>query len=259
MNIYICADMEGVSGLGTAEQLKIDSPQYADAQRLAADDINAAVDAAFSGGAEKVVVCDAHAGGGRIGIRGLDARAFYELPNCGKLMPSLDESFSGIVLIGQHARAGTLNGFLDHTISSSSWFEYKINDQVVGEIGIQGAYAGYYDVPVIAISGDYGAVEEARKLFAGIGCAIVKWGIGRNRAKCLPLPRAHDAIREAVQKGLSAAQQLKPYKPSLPVTIELKVCRSDMADELTARVGVQRIDARTLRWQAATLLEICPW
>jgi len=257
MKIYILADLEGISGIGSADQVKSSSPGYPEACELMMDDVNVAIDASFVGGATEMLVCDTHRGGGQLKIGKMDSRALYERPHCGRLMPSLNETFDGVILLGSHARAGTIDGFLDHTISSSSWFEYRLNDQVLGEIGIEAAYAAHYDVPVIMIAGDHASAKEAQELLDHVECAVVKWGIGRNSAKCLPIPKAHEAIREAIYAALNSIDKFKPYKPSLPATIRLTLYRSDMADELASRGDAKRIDARTIERQITSLLHVC--
>lgn len=256
MKIYILADMEGISGIRKMEQVKRDSPEYAEGCRLMMEDINVAIDAAFSAGATEIVACDTHGGGGQLQLEKMDSRAIYETPNGHRLMPSLDESFDGVILLGHHARAGTLNGFLDHTMNSRAWFEFRINDQIVGEVGIEAAYAGHYNVPVIMVSGDEALAQETQALLGDVECAIVKWGIGRNRAKCLSLPKAYEVIRNAVKNALSSVSRFKPYKPSLPATLQLTLYRSDMADEFASRAGVERIDARTVQRKIRSFLDI---
>jgi D-amino peptidase len=189
----------------------------------------------------------------------MDPRAVYETPNAGRLMPSLDNSFDGVILLGHHARAGTRDGFLDHTMSSASWFEYRINDRVVGEIGIEAAYAGHYDVPVVAVVGDEAAAREAAEILGDVETAGVKRGIGRNRARCPALPAAHELVRGAIGRALANVDRFRPWKPELPATIQLTFYRSDMADELGARAGAERVDARTLRRRIDSLLDVCRW
>lgn len=259
MKIYILADMEGISGIRMPEQVKEDSPKYEAGLDLMEQDINVAIGAALEAGATEVIACDTHGGGKQIRLGKMDARAVYESPSAGLLMPSLDESFDGLVLLGHHARAGTLNAFLDHTMSSMSWFEFSINSQVVGEIGIEAAYAGHYNVPVIAVSGDEVTAAEARELLGEIPCAVVKRGIGRNTARCLALPAAHQQIREAVMEGVRRAKSCKPYKPSLPAVLQLTYYRSDMADNLAGRPGVKRVSARTLQFTITSLKDVMAW
>lgn len=259
MKIYIVTDMEGVSGLHMMEQVYRDSPEYIPACGLLMDDVNVAVAAAFDAGATDVVVCDAHGGGGQIHRERMDPRAQYVTPDAGAMMPCLDESFAGVILLGQHARAGTLNAFLDHTVSSAQWFEFRINDLVVGEIGIVAAYSGHFNVPVIALTGDKAAAAEAKELLGDIECAVVKRGLGRNRAECLSIPEAHVRIREVIHAAVNSAQQFNPWKPYLPATIQLTLYRSDMADDFATKPDVERVDARTVRKSISSFKDVVAW
>lgn len=260
MKIYILADMEGISGIRRAEQVMMnDSPAYTEGRELMMAEINVAIEAAFAAGADEVIACDTHGMGGQVALGQMDERAVYETPNAGRMMPALDESFGGVVLLGHHGMAGTLNGFLDHTMDSRNWFEYRINDQPVGEIGIEAAWAAHYGVPVIAVAGDQCACDEAREIFGEVETAVVKWGVGRQRARCLSLAAAHGRVREAVTKAVRQAGQYTPFRPELPATVQLTVCRADMADHLALRPGVERVDARTLRQSVDSLLDICRW
>ena len=109
MKIYILADMEGISGIRMMEQVQRDSGEYRPACKLMMDDMNVAIGAAFEAGATEAVACDTHGGGGQISIDKMDPRATYESPSAGLMMPSPANDFSGVVLLGHHAMAGTLN------------------------------------------------------------------------------------------------------------------------------------------------------
>jgi D-amino peptidase len=256
MRVYVLADMEGISGIRRIEQVQRDSDEYAHGCQLMMADMNVAMAAAFEGGATEVVACDTHGGGGQVRVEQMDPRATYETPNAGRMMPSLDSSFSGVVLLGHHAKAGTLNGFLDHTMSSRSWFEFRINGRAVGEIGIEAAYAAHYGVPVIAMSGDEASATEAQELLGKVECAVVKRGIGRNRAHCVSIQEAHKRIRETVSTAVREAHRYVPWTPDLPATLELTVYRSDMADAYAGRRGIVRVGARRLRAEIRSLDEI---
>lgn len=259
MRIYILADMEGISGIRRMEQVQSTSPEYEEGRRLMMQDINHAVAGALEGGATEVVVADTHGGGGQVRVGEMDSRAVYELPAAGRIMPSLDDSFSGVILLGHHARAGTVNGFLDHTMNSSAWFEYRINDQIVGEIGIEAAWAGQYEVPVIMVSGDETTAQEARTTLGDVECAVVKWGVGRNKAKCLSLEAVHGIIRETACRAVRRSDDFAPFTPQLPATIQLTFYRTDMCEEYAFRPGVERIDARTIRRTIHSLNDVCRW
>jgi D-amino peptidase len=262
MKIYILADMEGISGIRKMDQVMLDSKEYPHGCELMMQDINVAVRAALDAGADEVVVCDTHGGGGQVRLDVMDVmdgRVFYELPCFDRMMPSLDETFSGVILLGHHARAGTLDGFLDHTMNSAAWFEFRINDQVVGEVGIEAAYAGHFNVPVIAVTGDEAVAAEARALLGSVECAVVKWGIGRNRARCLSLSEAHACIKQTIEKAVRSVGQFLPWRPKLPATLQLTFYRSDMADMPDVRPGIERVDARTLRTSVLALKNVMTW
>ncbi|MFA5864762.1 MAG: M55 family metallopeptidase [Phycisphaerae bacterium] len=259
MKIYILADMEGISGIRKMDQVMLDSKEYPHGCELMMQDINVAVRAALDAGADEVVACDTHGGGGQVRLDVMDGRAIYELPCCDRMMPSLDETFSGVILLGHHARAGTLDGFLDHTMSSTSCFEFRINDQVVGEVGIEAAYAGHFNVPVIAVTGDEAVAEEARALLGSVECAVVKWGIGRNRARCLSMSESHGRIQQTVEKAVRSVGRFVPWRPKLPATLQLTFYRSDMTEMPAIRPGVERVDARTLRTSVSALKNVMTW
>jgi D-amino peptidase len=255
--IYILCDMEGTSGIWNRDQVDQKSAAYNEARELLCADVDAAVAGAFDGGATEIVVCDTHGGGPNFALEKMDRRVLYENPALGNLMPSLDGSFAGVMLTGHHAMAGTLNGFLDHTMDSGSWYNYYINETKVGEIGIETAFAGHYDVPLILVTGDEAACAEAERQFPGVVTAAVKKGLGRNKARCLHPAAARQLIRARAAEAVKKAKDLKPWKIKLPATITLEVYRSDYADNSTWQVGVERVDARSVRRRITSALDVC--
>ena len=247
MKIYIITDMEGISGICHEEQVKRESPHYGPARSLLCADVNAAIAGAFDGGATEVVVNDGHGGGFNLILSEMDARAVYERPNGGMdLMPALDATFAGLFCVGYHAMAGTLNGFLDHTQSSASWFNYSINGRPTGELGQCGAWAGSYNVPVLLVTGDQAACVEAREFFGEIEVVPVKQGIGRQHARCMHPETARTAIREGAQRAMGLIGKVYPYRVVPPLTVRLEYYRSDMADAVARRPGTTRVNARTV-------------
>ncbi len=259
MKLYIHADMEGASGIMFPQQTDVNSARYENARQFLINDINVVVQIAKEAGADDIVVCDTHFGGfsgGQIDLTHMHADAEYESWNYGRILPSLDASYAGVVLLAHHAKAGTLNGFLDHTVSSQTIFDYKINGKSVGELGIEAAVAGHFDVPVIMVSGDDKTAEEARALFGDVECAVVKYGLSRNRARCLSMEKAHAVLRDTMSRALESIDRFKPFKPDLPATVEVTYCRSDFADEAQAKCNGERVDSRTVRRTIASLKEL---
>lgn len=249
MKLFVMADMEGISGIHMMRQVKKDFPEdYAYGKKMLMKEINFVVDALFRLGADEVVVRDGHAGGYNIDMGEMDGRARYEPA----FLPSLswmDESFDGMIIIGQHSMAGTLDGFLDHTMNSMEWFQYKINGMEVGEIALLAVRAGAKNVPVLAVTGDKMAVLEAEELLGkeNVSCASVKQGIGRNWAECLPVQKAQGLIYKTLTEAVQRVGKIRPYGPALPAVLELTFYRSDFADNYRERSGWERVNARTIR------------
>ena len=86
MKVLISADMEGISGIVDWEEVTPGTSEYATRGRqLMTDDVNAAINGAFTGGADEVVVADGHWNGRNILIARLDPRGRL---NSGSRSPS---------------------------------------------------------------------------------------------------------------------------------------------------------------------------
>lgn len=252
-NIYIMTDLEGISGIDSMEMIQKGHPQYEYSLKRLMADTNAAVEGAFQGGAGQVFVCDGHGGGDNFIHDMLDPRAVV---STGTMGIQLDKPLDAVMFIGAHAMAGTLNGFLDHTQDSKKWYNYYVNGRKTGELGQWGIMAGQYQLPVVMVSGDQAACAEARQFFGHIQCAVVKDGIGRNRAELVPEETAVALIREAAARSIALIGEVKPYMPLLPLDIRLELYRSDFCDELAGKPGVERLDARTVRKVSSNYLDI---
>jgi D-amino peptidase len=262
LKIYILADMEGISGIRKPEEVSTRDSQvageYAHGRKLMMAEINAAVAGCFDGGATEVVACDTHGGGGQVQLAEMDERAIYETPGLGMMMPALDKTFAGVILIGHHGMAGTANGFLEHTMSSETIYNWKMNGRCIGEIAIEACYAGHHNVPTIMVAGDGAVCAEAKEFFGDIETACVKWAISRNRARCLPGKAGCKLVRETCQRAVERAGrgEFKPYRPTMPATMEIEFQRNDYADAAVANAAYERTGPRSIRWIAHNLKEV---
>jgi D-amino peptidase len=262
VKIYMLTDMEGISGISRVEMVRPDEggEHYQYGRKCLTEDINAAVAGAFDGGATEVVVNDGHGGGRHLILEEADPRALYERPVSGyQLMPSLDETFAGIFAVGCHAMAGTLNGFLDHTQSSMSWYNYKLNGERHGEIGQAAAFAGHFGVPLLLVTGDEAACEEASRLYETPVTVAVKKGVGREHAICIHPIKAREMIRESAKEAIKFVGKKAPWVLTPPITVRLEVYRSDMVDRMADSDRVTRIDARTIEMTVNSAREILKW
>jgi len=246
--IYIHTDMEGVSGVDAGEMVQNDHPRHRYCVERLMADVNAAVDGAFAGGASHVTVLDSHGGGGNFDLSLLDSRAENDVKANGKWWGKLDGSYDATFFIGAHAMAGTMRGFLDHTQSSQSIYNYYINNRKAGELAQWAMVCSHYDVPLIMASGDEAAMLEATQFFGDIELAAVKRGISRGVARVTPPDEAAGLIRAAAKKAVEKTSPVPCIKPLLPMEIKIEFNRGDFCEGCLAKnSGAERLDARTIR------------
>lgn len=244
-NVLIITDLEGISCVETIDAMQVDSALYKDACVNLMKDVNTAISALFDAGAEKVYVCDGHFYGQNFVKEMLDKRA--EQVSVYDLEWAIKE-VSSMVLIGMHAMAGTLNGFLDHTQNSARIHRYFYNGEKIGEMMQAAMFGGFFGVPVIMMSGDETACKEAKDFFPDIYTAPVKKALSRNFAECYPQEIALKNIYDACFVAFNNREKFKPYPSKLPLVIEIEFNRADMADEACAKhPELTRIDEYVVR------------
>lgn len=245
MNILIVTDLEGISGIDSAQQIQCDaeSPMYQDSCAKLMNDINNTVEGALDAGAKKVFVWDGHGKG----VNFLKDKLHKHAVQTG--MDTVDYSnIDGFIQVGAHAMAGTLNAFLDHTQSSVQYYNYYIENIRCGEIAKVGAFAGYYDIPVVMISGDDATVREAQRFFPYTVTAEVKRAVSRNEAVSLNPDAAAELLHKAAYEGMKKLSTIPPLKFQFPLKLSLEFTRSDFADYYIRHQKHQsiRLDARTV-------------
>lgn len=264
LKVYIATDLEGASGLIAANPKgdigEIDSPYYQSVRRFLTGDVNAAIKGALEGGADEIIVHDGHGTPSpNIFISELHPKAKLNRGAPGNWLPGLDSSIDAALLIGTHAMAGTKRGFLDHTQSSTTVYNWYLNNIKVGEIGQMAAIAGHYRVPVVFVAGDLAATIEAKKLLGNIETVSVKEGISRNRAVGLTPSVTRKLIRKHTQLALKKIKKIKPFILKKPITMKVELYRSDYAEEYAAgRHGnkVTMPDSRTVIIKMNNILEM---
>src|SRR5882724_1136779 len=199
LKIYISADMEGIGGVSTWQvQAAPGAPEYEKFRRLMTMEVNAAISGAFDAGATEVLVSDSHWNAQNIDVEALDPRArlVRAFPRPLEMMQGIDETFDAAVFIGYHAGEGTPSAILAHTISSARILELKLNGTAVPEAGLNAAIAGDFGVPVVFLSGDQTAGQQARELLGPIGTVAVKQATGFYSAAMLSPVECQRLIRE---------------------------------------------------------------
>ena len=249
MRVLIMCDMEGVSGIVVWDQVDGGKPMYEEGRRLYTQEINAAVRGAKSAGATEIVVVDCHGAGGGWTFNSLIPELLVE--DCewvahhswSRYREIFADGCDACLLIGMHARAGTPDGVMCHTISTVRWRNLWFNDDLVGESGINAALCGHYSVPVLLVTGDEAVCREAREILGdNLPTVAVKRGLSRYSARQIPPLRARKMIEVAAKESLGNLKAVAPYVPSRPVTITIEVDTVDKVDTFRGRHGVEIVE-----------------
>lgn len=245
MKIYIFVDMEGISGVSGSEYVLDTGRLYQAGRRYYTWDINACVEGCFAAGATEVVVRDGHSSGNHALWEELDPRVqIIQGVDPARRLPGLDGA-DGMILLGYHAMAGTLDALLEHTFSSRTIQNMWLNGRLVGEIGIDAAIATEQGVPTIMVSGDDKACHEAAAWLPGVVTCQVKEGLGCQCARLLPRATAHRLITDKTAEAVGNIGQITPMAIERPVTLRREMVeRTPIAREGT-HPGVHIIDGRT--------------
>ncbi len=258
LKIYISADMEGVVGVVTADQLGPQGFEYNRFREFMTEEVKAAVEAAFEAGATEVVVSDSHGNGENLLIERLpkNVTIVRSWPRPLMMMEGIDETFDAVIFIGYHASTNNPAGVRAHTISSARLADVRLNGTSMPEAGINAAIAGHFGVPVIMISGDDVIVKEATQLLGNIEGATVKWAVSFHAAKTLTPDMAYALIREKTKKAISRIKEFKPYKVKAPVQLDVRFKAYRPSELLAYLPIVQRTDSHSIRFVGKDIVEV---
>ncbi|MCZ6676011.1 MAG: M55 family metallopeptidase [Candidatus Poribacteria bacterium] len=273
MKIYMHWDMEGASGIFTREQVwywEEGVPEHVaeEGRQLLIADVNAAVQAALDAGVDEVIVSDTHHGGGNIRLDDMfaDPRITYHDRSVGyqdgerRWMPGLDETVDGLMLPGHHAKVGTAGAFLPHTWTGQ-WADFLINGQSVGEIGIEACFASHWDIPLILVQGDTAGCREAEQQFPGVITAEVKHAEDHDSCSGLDPESARLLTGQKVTEAIAKlrAGGFEPIKPTLPMTVTIRMKSVADASAACQRPGVTRLDDYTVEGVVSQQCDVVKW
>jgi len=251
--IYISADMEGVTGVVSTEDVSPGRQNYERFRKLMTQDVNAAVEGAVEAGATEVLVNDSHAEMINILIEELHPKANLISGERKPLymMEGINESFECAMFVGYHSMVGG-KGVLSHTMSGVS--RVLLNGRPTSEAEINAALAGHFGVPVTMISGDQFTVAEVKEVLGGVEGAVVKYAIDRGSARCLHPETTRKIIKQAAYNAVKKAAAIQAYRPKTPIEFEFEFLQPSMASRASYLPFVQQLDPRTVKVSAQDAL-----
>lgn len=258
LKIYISADMEGVVGAVTGEQLGPDGFEYQRFREFMTAEVNAAIDAARAAGATEFVISDSHGNGQNLLIDQLpvDVTVVRSWPRPLGMMAGIDATFDGAIFLGYHASTANTRGVRAHTLSSANITGLRLNGIEMTEGGINAAIAGHFGVPVIMVSGDDVAVAENQVLLGTVEGAVVKWANGFHSARTLTPEAGYEVIRTRTMSAINRIDSFEPYLLETPIELELSLKHYQPVELLGYLPGVEKVNSHTIRFVGKDMPEI---
>ena len=251
-SILMITDAEGVAGICRQEQVEPKEPEL---RQLLTGEINAAVEGLLAGGADEVVVWDGHDGSQTLSAATIHPRAKLMIGSPGVTM-TLERRYAGLAFVGQHSLAGVRAGIMAHSYSSLGIQNMLMNGKPVGEIGTIVALAGWYNTPVILLTGDQTAAKELLDIVPEAEVAVVKEGLARYTCISMSAQAARELIRERARRAMEKIGKIRPHKIEGPVTIQYEyTTRNSLPADAALRPGVEVLDDRTIRYRGKDFWE----
>lgn len=257
MKVYISADIEGVAGITHWNEARKSEPDYLEFRRRMTAETVAACEGAIAAGADEILIKDAHGTG-----RNIEAEA---LPACARLIrgwsgsplamvQELDASFSAVLMIGYHAKAGSADNPLAHTLSLDVQ-RIVLNGELLSEFLMHTYAAALFEVPVAFLSGDSGIVADVQALNPAIATLATSTGIGESTVSMAPV-HARERIRAGVEQALR--RDLAACRVALPdrFAVEIHYRKPTSAERTAHYPGARRTGACSIGFECEHYYEV---
>ncbi|MEU6343786.1 M55 family metallopeptidase [Streptomyces sp. NPDC046977] len=256
MKILISADMEGATGVTWPGDVVPGSGQWERCRHLFTSDVNAAVAGFFDGGADEVVINEAHWSMRNLLLEQLDERA--------RLLTGRHKDLSmvegvqhgdvdGVAFVGYHTGAGT-EGVLAHTYLPNSITGVWVNGDRASEGWLNSLVVEEYGVPVVLVTGDDRTALDAHRYAPSARTVAVKDYVSRYAAVCRPPARTAADIRAAAKDAVGVAVRHEPAQAG-PFVIELELDAEHLAGAAAIVPGVERTGERRVAYTSPTMYE----
>ncbi|MGW5862993.1 M55 family metallopeptidase [Streptomyces sp. NPDC055239] len=256
MKILISADMEGATGVTWPADVLPGTPQWERCRSMFTSDVNAAVLGFFDGGADEVLINEAHWTMRNLLLEELDERAEM-LTGRHKALSMVEgvqhDDVDGVAFIGYHAGAG-MEGVLAHTYLANSITGVWVNGDRASEGLLNSHVVAEYGVPVVLVTGDDLACEDALGYAPGALKVAVKDHVSRYAAVCRTPRRTASDIRAAAKEATPLAVRHDPVRGG-PFTVELEFDAEHLSMASTVVPGVRRTGERKIAYTSDTMYE----
>ncbi|WP_030809502.1 M55 family metallopeptidase [Streptomyces sp. NRRL F-2799] len=256
MKILISADMEGATGVTWPADVMPGTAEWERCRGMFTSDVNAAAQGFFDGGADQVLVNEAHSTMRNLLLERLDERVEM-LTGRHKSLSMVEGvqhgDIDGIAFVGYHTGAG-MEGVLAHTYLANQITGVWLNDVRASE-GLLNAYVvAEYGVPVVLVTGDDLTCDDALGYAPEALKVAVKDHVSRYAAVCRTPARTAADIRAAAKEAARLAVRREPSEQG-PFTVAVEFDAEHLAMAVTVVPGVARIGERKVAYTTDTMYE----
>lgn len=249
--LYISADIEGVAGIVSIEQLTPSGFEYAQACEWMTGEVAAACRGAFNSGIDEIVISDSHGNGQNLLLDRLPSKVqvvrSWPRPLC--MMEGIDVGrYVGAVLLGYHGGCTERKGVLTHTLSGRGISEVRLNGQIASETFISTATAGHFGVPVVMISGDDAYIKHSQDALKPVETVTTKWASSFTSARMLLPKESQQRIFEGVNAALARLHEFQPKRLPDGIKLDVTCVKSKSAELLSYLPIVDRLDSHRVRF-----------
>lgn len=256
--LYISADLEGVAGVVSPDELARGGPHFESARLQLTHEVNAAIRGALRADPNlEIVVSDGHGTYRNVIMSELDPRAML-LRGKPRLLAMMDgvAAGDGVMLIGYHAKAGSM-GVLSHTFDDALR-DVRLNGMSLGEAGLNAALATEVGALVLLASGDDALARELAAIMPSLPVIEVKSAVSSGAALSVHPMRAVAAIESGAEGAVREWEGQTLSLPS-PLVLDVDLVFSAHADRAELPPPVVRVDAGTVRVECASVVDAYRW
>ncbi|MEW2416004.1 M55 family metallopeptidase [Streptomyces sp. NPDC046866] len=256
MKILVSADMEGATGVTWPADVLPGTPQWERCRSLFTSDVNAAVLGFLDGGADRVLINEAHSTMRNLLLERLDERA--EMITGRHKSLSMVEGVQhgdvdGVAFVGYHTGAGS-QGVLAHTYLENSITGVWLDGVRASEGLLNARVAAEFGAPVVLVTGDDLTCADAAGYAPEAVTVAVKDHVSRYAAVCRTPARTAADIRAAAKEAAGLAVRRDPVQRG-PHAVEVEFDAEHLAMAATVVPGVERCGERRVAYTSATMYE----
>ncbi len=257
MRILISADMEGATGVTWGADVEPGTEQWQRCRAMFTSDVNAAITGFLDGGATEVLVNEAHSTMRNLLLEQLDERAVMltgRHKNLSMVEGVQRGDVDGVAFLGYHCGAGA-DGVLAHTYLPNSITGVWLDGTHASEGLLNSRVVAEYGAPVVLVTGDDRACEDAAGYAPHAQTVAVKDHVSRYAAVCRPPARTFADIAAAAERATKLAGNADPTPPS-PMSVTVEVDSAQLAAEATLIPGVRRESERRVHYTSPSGYEM---